>query len=276
MAKLDAGKRRKLRDSAFAYIDPQGRRRLPINDESHVRNALARFNQVVFEDEAARNRARTRLLTAAKRYGIVPVGFVTGQLRTHGQRELPSGALTFLMSDLERSTELLLQLEDRFPRLLVDTRRIARTATRRSGGWEVDARADEYFAVFREAAAAIEAALTIQRQLRDHPWPERVEVRARMGIHGGRPTLAEGGYVGVAVHTVARISELAHGGQTLISRAALPAELPAGITLLELGEHHLRGLGAHVLFQVSAPDLPGEFPLNVTGVPPGRERGHRS
>ena len=271
MAKLDAGKRKGLRDSAFAYVDPKGRRRLPINDENHVRNALSRFNQVVFEDDAARNRARTRLLNAAKRYGIVPVGFVTGQIRAHAPRELPTGALTFLMTDIEDSTALLLQLEDRFPRLLNETRRIARAALRQAGGWEVDARADEFFAVFRQSAAAIEAALTIQRRLRQHPWPEGLAVRARMGIHGGRPTLADGGYVGVAVHTVARISALAHGGQTIISRAALPVELPSGITVVELGEHHLRGLGAHVLFQVSAADLPGEFPPIVTGIPAERD-----
>jgi len=260
MAKLGAGQRKGLRDSAFAYVDPQGRRRLPINDESHVRNALSRFNQVIFEDAAARDRARTRLLNAAKRYGIAPIGFVTGQLRAHTPRELPRGAVTFLMTDIESSTALLLQLEDRYPRVLADTRRIARSAIRRVGGWEVDARADEFFAVFRESLAAVEAAVAIQRRLRDHPWPQGVTVRARMGIHGGRPTLAEGGYVGVAVHTVARISALAHGGQILVSGAALAPQLPTGLVVVELGEHHLRGLGGHALFQVSAPDLPAEFP----------------
>src|SRR5438132_8191872 len=81
MTQLDAKTRGRLPDSAFAYIDSGGRRRLPINDGAHVRNALARFNQTTFEDEAARDRARTRLLKAAKKYGIVPVGFMTGQLR---------------------------------------------------------------------------------------------------------------------------------------------------------------------------------------------------
>ena len=82
MSQLDATKRTKLPNSAFAYIDSRGRRRLPINDESHVRNALARFNQVAFEDEAARERARKRLLGAAKKYGIVPIGFMTAQLES--------------------------------------------------------------------------------------------------------------------------------------------------------------------------------------------------
>src|SRR5437660_9243149 len=82
MTQLDAKTRGRLPDSAFAYIDSGGRRRLPINDGAHVRNALARFNQTTFEDEAARDRARTRLLKAAKKYGIVPLGFMTGQLRS--------------------------------------------------------------------------------------------------------------------------------------------------------------------------------------------------
>ena len=64
MARLGAAERARLPDSAFAYIDGRGRRRLPIHDADHVRNALARFNQVNFEDDAARDRARRRLLNA--------------------------------------------------------------------------------------------------------------------------------------------------------------------------------------------------------------------
>ena len=82
MAKLSTTERARLPDSAFAYIDSAGNRRLPINDEAHVRNALSRFQRVKFEDDAARERARRRLLNAAKKYGIVPDGFITGQLRT--------------------------------------------------------------------------------------------------------------------------------------------------------------------------------------------------
>ena len=88
MSQLDSRKRAQLPRSAFAYVDSRGRKRLPINDESHVRNALSRFNQVAFEDEAAKERARTRLLEAARKYGIVPVGFMTGQMRTQ-MSEIP-------------------------------------------------------------------------------------------------------------------------------------------------------------------------------------------
>ena len=65
MPRLSAKERAQLPDSAFAYVDSRGRRRLPIHDAAHVRKALARFSQVVFEDEAARDRARSRLLRAA-------------------------------------------------------------------------------------------------------------------------------------------------------------------------------------------------------------------
>ena len=85
MPPLDATSRARLPDSAFAYIDSQGRRRLPINDASHVRNALARFDQTGFEDDAARERARQRLLRAAKRYGLVPLGFFDGRSASRGR-----------------------------------------------------------------------------------------------------------------------------------------------------------------------------------------------
>src|SRR5437879_12604879 len=118
MSQLNSRKRAGLPNSAFAYVDSRGRRRLPINDESHVRNALARFSQVAFEDEAARERARKRLLNAAKKYGIVPIGFFTRQLRSEkdrvGTAALPTGFVTLLMTDIEGSTTLLHRLADRY------------------------------------------------------------------------------------------------------------------------------------------------------------------
>jgi hypothetical protein len=70
MAELTAAKRERLRSSQFAYVDSDGGEHLPIHDESHVRNAIARFNQTGFESAAAKERARKRILSAAKRYGI--------------------------------------------------------------------------------------------------------------------------------------------------------------------------------------------------------------
>ena len=118
MAKLSARERSELPDRAFAYIDAGGNRRLPIHDEAHVRNALGRFERVKFEDDSARDRARRRLLNAAKRYGIVPVGFIAGQLRsersarTPDYSTFPTGVVTFLLTDIEGSTMLLNRLGD--------------------------------------------------------------------------------------------------------------------------------------------------------------------
>lgn len=70
MAELDTKDRDRLRDSSFAWIDKQGERHLPINDESHVRNAISRFNQTDFDEPGAKATAARKILAAAKRHGI--------------------------------------------------------------------------------------------------------------------------------------------------------------------------------------------------------------
>ena len=70
MAELDTERREKLRSSQFAYVDSEGGEHLPINDESHARNAVARWNQTEFESVIAKERARKKILSAATRYGI--------------------------------------------------------------------------------------------------------------------------------------------------------------------------------------------------------------
>ena len=70
MAELDTKKRERLSKRQFAYVDKDGGEHLPIHDESHVRNAIARFNQTDFESKAAKERARKKILAAAERHGI--------------------------------------------------------------------------------------------------------------------------------------------------------------------------------------------------------------
>ncbi len=70
MPELSTKDRDKLRDSQFAYVDSKGEEHLPINDASHVRNAMARFNQTDFESAAAKERARKKILDAAKKHDI--------------------------------------------------------------------------------------------------------------------------------------------------------------------------------------------------------------
>jgi hypothetical protein len=70
MSTLDTQDREKLRSTQFAYVDSEGAEHLPISDASHVRNAMARFNQTEFESEAAKERARKKILAAAERFDI--------------------------------------------------------------------------------------------------------------------------------------------------------------------------------------------------------------
>jgi hypothetical protein len=70
MSELSSEERDDLRKNQFAYVDSDGGEHLPIHDESHVRNAIARFNQTEFESKAARERAREKILRAAERHGI--------------------------------------------------------------------------------------------------------------------------------------------------------------------------------------------------------------
>jgi class 3 adenylate cyclase len=282
MPKLSATERAKLPASAFAYIDSAGRRRLPINDEAHVRNALARFERVKFEDDAA------------KKYGIVPVGFITGQLRSErklaaadgaaverGRLEgemragstdpatLPTGLLTFLLTDIENSTGLLRKMGDAYADLLAEVRGAIRTSVVRGKGREVDARADEFFAVFQDAPPALQAAIRIQRTLPGFTWGDGLHCRVRVGIHTGSPTLTDTGYIGLSVHAAARVCQAGHGGQILVSgraRRALRDALPGGVTLRSLGRHQLSGMPkTELLYQVEAKGLATDFPALRTG-----------
>jgi class 3 adenylate cyclase len=274
LPQLPASARARLPNSAFAYVDSQGRRRLPIHDASHVRNALSRFEQVAFEDDAARERSRRRLLSAAKKHGIVPLGFFDGQLRKERLQSginaradiasLPRGTVTFLLTDIEGSTGLVRQLGDGYATVLRDVRALIRAGVREAGGFEVDARADEFFAVFRKPARALDTAVGIQRSLRTRDWPDGVAVSVRIGIHTGRTKLTDTGYLGIAVHAAARVCSAGHGGQILVSlaaRDALEGTEPDGVTLRSLGSFSLAGLTeTETLFQVHATGLRLKFP----------------
>lgn len=274
MATLDAKKRASLPNSAFAYVDSKGNRRLPIHDEAHVRNALSRFNQVRFESAAAREKAFRRLLRAAAEYGIAPVGFVTRQIREAARSEeaaaLPSGKVTLLFSDIEGSTGLVRELGPAYPELLEEVRRLIREAVESHQGYEVDARADEFFAAFARAGDAISAAVAIQVSMAGRSWPRGRQVKVRIGLHSGSPAVTDTGYVGLPVHVLARVASAGHGGQILLTAAArdeLGDPAPPGIGLTSLGRFHLAGLPEEEeLLQIEADGLGSDFPaLRVPG-----------
>ena len=115
------------------------------------------------------------MLKAAKKYGIVPVGFIAGQFqaeREYGQRRagqppaLPDGFVTMLMTDLEDSTTLVHRLGDEYRDLINDVRELLRACALADGGHVVETRADDFFAVFESPASALATAIAIQRDLR--------------------------------------------------------------------------------------------------------------
>jgi DNA-binding NarL/FixJ family response regulator/class 3 adenylate cyclase len=172
---------------------------------------------------------------------------------------LPTGEVTFLFADIEGSTQLVRESSDHYPRLLADMRRLLRDAISASGGHEVEARGDELFAVFPDVRGAVDAALSAQRALTYHDWPDECQVRVRIGVHAGRAVLSDEGYTGIDVHRAARIASAGHGGQVLVSKET--ATLLPDLRVADLGTHRLEGLpDPEPIHQLLVDDLPRDFP----------------
>jgi predicted ATPase len=175
-------------------------------------------------------------------------------------RELPTGTVTFLFTDIEGSTRLLQELGDGYAEALAEHRRLLRQAFERRGGVEVDTQGDAFFIAFARARDALAAAEEAQRALIGEL------LRVRMGVHTGEPLLTDDGYVGLDVHRAARICSAGHGGQVLVSDTT--ARLLDGAGLRDLGEHRLKDLSApQRLYQLGREDFPPLKALNQTNLP---------
>ena len=179
-------------------------------------------------------------------------------------RDLPTGTVTLLFTDIEGSTHLLQQLGERYASVLAECHHLLRAVFREHHGHEVDTQGDAFFVTFARANDAVSAAVAAQRTLAAHSWPEGMAVRVRMGLHTGEPELTLEGYVGLDVHHAARIMSAGHGGQILLSpttRELVEHELPAEVSLCDLGVHRLKDLKRPThLFQLVIADLPADFP----------------
>jgi predicted ATPase/class 3 adenylate cyclase len=164
--------------------------------------------------------------------------------------ELPSGTVTFLFTDIEQSTRLLVELGAvAFGHALEEHRALLREAFR--VGHEVDTQGDSLFYAFDRADDAVLAAAAGQRLLGGLP------VHVRMGIHTGEPTIVGDRYVGIDVHRAARICAAAHGGQVVLSQTTRDL---IEVETRDLGEHRLKDLTQpQRLYQLLAPGLASEF-----------------
>jgi predicted ATPase len=173
-------------------------------------------------------------------------------------RELPTGTVTFLFTDIEGSTRLLHELGDAYAEALGEHRRLLREAFASHGGVEVDTQGDAFFVAFARASDALAAAAQAQQAL-DGP------VKVRMGLHTGEPLVTEEGYVGIDVHRAARIAAAGHGGQVLVSQTTHDL---VGDSLRDLGEHRLKDLSAaERIFQLGDGDYPPLKTLYQTNLP---------
>ena len=265
MPRLDPRERAGLPDRAFAYIDSSGRRRLPIHDPP---------------TSATRSSGSARSGSKPSRPASVPAcGCSTpprgsrsfrsasspGSCRPSvrlGQRgeppvQLPSGFVTMLMTDIEGSTALVQHLGERYRELIDEVWAILRRSVVSAGGHEVEARADEFFAVFEAPRSAVDAAIADATRAA-RPLVVRRPRRARAHRHPQRvPDLdATTNYIGMDVHTASRITAVGHGGQVVVSantREGVKASAPDGVRFTSLGSYKLRGLPeAMALYQVGA------------------------
>lgn len=176
-----------------------------------------------------------------------------------------TGTVTFLFTDIEGSTELLLRLGDlRYADVLKEHQQLLRQAFAAGHGHEIDTQGDAFLVAFARTKDAVTAAVAGQRALAVHAWPHGTSLRVRMGLHTGAPVSESGSYVGLDVHRAARICAAGHGGQILLSdavRGLITRDLPPDVQLRDLGTHRLKDLKEpEHLLQVVHPDLPADFP----------------
>src|SRR5215207_1716098 len=133
-----------------------------------------------------------------------------------------------------------------------------------TGGTVFKTVGDAFCAAFLTPEAAIEAAVVGQKTLTAEASEAPTPLKVRMAIHSGPAERRAGDYFGPPLNRVARLLATAHGDQIVVSRAASELardNLPAGITLRDLGAHALKDLlDAERVYQVIASGLTANFP----------------
>jgi len=154
---------------------------------------------------------------------------------------LPTGVVTFLMSDVEGSAEHWASDPDRMTIAVRDLDSViaAVADTHRGAVLKSRGEGDSHFVVFDRPSAGIAAACELQ-EMRKARRPVDVDLRVRVGVHAGEANPSADDYYGIAVNQAARLRGVAHGGQTVVSSVA--AALARGSLS---GKVHLKSLGHH-------------------------------
>ena len=177
--------------------------------------------------------------------------------------DLPTGTVTFLFTNIEGSTARWEQRAEGMQTARAHHDAILRGAILAHRGAIVKMVGDGFLAAFATPADGVAAALAAQRALHATDWKEAGPVGVRMALHTGAAEERDGDYFGPTLNRAARLMAVAHGGQVLLSRAALELTrdlLAPGVEVRDLGEHRLKDLSRpERIFQVVAPDLPAIF-----------------
>lgn len=174
-------------------------------------------------------------------------------------RGVPSGVVTFLMTDVEDSTRLWEKDRSGMAVSLARHDGICRSVVARHGGYVFSTAGDAFAVAFSTPAAAVGAALEIQGALADTEWPGPA-IRVRMGIHTGTADERDGDYFGPTVNRAARVMSAGHGGHVLttaVSANLLRSHIGSDFDLVDRGEHRLAGIGEpEQIFEIAHADAP--------------------
>lgn len=193
---------------------------------------------------------------------------------------LPTGQVTFLLTDIESSTRLWESHPEEMMLVLEQHDRIAIHAIQQYDGAIIKSRGegDSLFAVFADPLKAAFAAVQFQMSLLQAAWPAGLTIKVRMALHTGMATLRDGDYFGPTVNRCARLRAIAHGEQILISSTTaqkIEANLPEGFYLIHLGTLALRDMStSEPIYQLIAPGLPEQFPLLASPLSPDTIKGN--
>src|SRR4051794_198254 len=203
------------------------------------------------------SRAQAEQLEAAIRLGLATdparrpktPGEMVERLQVGWTSGLPTGVVTFCVSDIEGSTALWDAHPHAMPDALVRHNERIAEAVEACGGSVIDSmgEGDSTVSVFDSAPAAVQAALDANRALQAEDWPPGLRIAARWGVHTGEAERHQLDYAGPTIIRAARLRAEADGGQIFLSSATtelVAAHLPEGCSLVDLGPHRLKGIGS--------------------------------
>ena len=215
------------------------------------------------------DRARAEQLEAAIRMGLATdpgrrpatPGELIERLRAGWAESLPSGVVTFCVSDIDGAAALWESNTPAMVRALVRYDEVVADVVAGHGGQLVGSAGggDETVSVFDGATSAIAAALDASRALATERWPEKLAIRPRFALHTGETQRRGDGYVGLTIDLSKHLRTEAEGGQILLSEVTaelVRGHLPPGSSLVELGSHRLGGLStATPIYALAGPGV---------------------